>query len=139
MRTRIAVAVAAVTSVLALVLGGAAWQLSQANPLLSAASDLVTGLDDGSLDETVPPVTPDGGLGAAPGTSTPDGFAPEGLPLSELPLPDGLKSLAATLGITDVSQLLDLAVTNGVMSQEDADKVRAAIATGAVVQGLTAQ
>jgi hypothetical protein len=136
-RTRIAVAVAAVTSAVALVLGVAAWQVSQ-NPLLSAASQLASG--DLDLGGITPPAAPDG---TAPDASTPDGTAPDAqvpdsldIPLSELPLPDGLKSLASTLGISDVGQLLDLAVANGVMSQEDADNLRAGIAAGALANGL---
>lgn len=141
-RTRIAVAVAAVTSAIALVLGVAAWQVSQ-NPLLSAASQLASG--DLNLGGITPPAAPDG---TAPGT-TPDGTAPDGtgpdaqapngpdVPLSELPIPDSLKNLASTFGITDVGQLLDMAVANGIMKQEDADQLRSAIAAGALAQGLT--
>jgi hypothetical protein len=140
-RTRVAVAVAAVTSALALVLGVAAWQVSQ-NPLLSAASQLASG--DLDLEGLTPPAAPEG---TAPGTTpdattpdapTPDGTAPDGLdvPLSELPLPDSLKDMASAIGITDVGQLLDLAVANGLMSQEDADKIRAGIAAGALANGL---
>ena len=144
-RTRIAVAVAAVTSALALVLGVAAWQVSQ-NPLLSAASQLASG--DLGLEGLTPPAAPDSTSpeattpdGTAPDGTAPDAQAPEGLdvPLSELPIPDSLKSLAATVGITDVGQLLDLAVANGLMSQEDADNLRAGIAAGALAQGLTGQ
>jgi hypothetical protein len=141
-RTRIAVAVAAVTSAVALVLGVAAWQVSQ-NPLLSAASQLASG--DLNLGGITPPTAPDG---AAPGTTpdgtTPDGTAPDAqaptgpdVPLSELPIPDSLKNMASAVGITDVGQLLDMAVANGIMKQEDADKLRAAIAAGALAQGLT--
>ena len=67
--------------------------------------------------------------------------APDGLdvPLSELPIPDSLKSMASAVGITDVGQLLDLAVANGIMSQEDADKLRAGIAAGALANGLAQQ
>ena len=140
-RTRVAVTVAAVTSALALVLGVAAWQVSQ-NPLLSAASQLASG--DLNLEGLTPPAAPEG---TAPGTTpdattpdgpTPDGTAPNGLdvPLSELPLPDSLKDMASAIGITDVGQLLDLAVANGLMSQEDADKIRAGIAAGALANGL---
>jgi hypothetical protein len=146
-RTRLAVGVAAVTSAVALVLGVAAWQVSQ-NPLLSAASQLASG--DLDLGGITPPATPDGTApdaatpdGTAPDATTPDGTAPDAqapdsldIPLSELPLPDGLKSLASTLGVTDVGQLLDLAVANGVMTQEDADNLRAAIASGALANGL---
>jgi hypothetical protein len=126
-----------VTSAVALVLGVAAWQVSQ-NPLLSAASQLASG--DLNLEGLTPPAAPDS---TAPGT-TPDGTAPDAqapngadVPLSELPIPDSLKNLASTLGITDVGQLLDMAVANGIMKQEDADKLRAAIAAGALAQGLT--
>lgn len=145
-RTRVAVAVAALTSAVALVLGVTAWQLWQ-NPLLSAASQLASG--DLDLGGIIPPATtPDG---SAPEATTPDGTTPEGtapqapapggsdIPLSELPLPEGLAGLASTLGITDVDQLLDLAVANGIMSQEDADNLRAGIAAGAQAQGLTEQ
>jgi hypothetical protein len=142
-RTRVAVAIAAVTSAAALIMGFATWQLSQ-NPLLSAASDLASG--DLDLEGLLPPATPEG---TTPGTTpdaTPDGTAPDApgtdgldIPLSELPLPEGLQSLASTLGITDVGQLLDLAVANGIMSQEDADKLRAGIAAGALANSLTDQ
>ncbi len=44
--------------------------------------------------------------------------------------------MASAIGITDVGQLLDLAVANGLMSQEDADKLRAGIAAGALANGL---
>jgi hypothetical protein len=135
-RTRVAVAVAAVTSALALVLGVAAWQVSQ-NPLLSAASQLASG--DLDLEGLTPPAAPDGTApGTTPDATTPDGTAPNGLdvPLSELPIPDSLKSMASAIGITDVGQLLDLAVANGLLSQEDADKIRAGIAAGALANGL---
>ena len=142
-RTRVSVAIAAVASAVALVLGVTAWQLAQ-NPLLTAASQLASG--DLDLGGIIPPATaPDG---SAPEATTPDGTTPDGstpdaqtpdIPLSELPLPEGLASLAATLGITDVGQLLDLAVANGIMSQEDADNLRAGIAAGALAQGLADQ
>lgn len=149
-RTRIAVGIAAVSSAVALVLGVAAWQIAQ-NPLLSAASQLASGDLDGitppapeltTPDLTTPDATtPDG---TAPDATTPDGTTPDApapdaldVPLSELPLPDSLKSLASAVGITDVGQLLDLAVANGIMSAEDADKLRAGIAAGALVNGLS--
>jgi len=139
-RTRVAISVAAITSVLALVLGVAAWQFSQANPLLSAASDLASGLGNGELN--LDGLQPEG---ANPDATTPDSTTPvppggsalPDVPISELPLPDSVKGIAATLGITDVGQLLDLAVANGFMSEADADQLRAAIAAGAVAQGLS--
>jgi hypothetical protein len=139
-KTRIAVAVAAVTSAAALIMGFATWQLSQ-NPLLSAASELASG--DLNLDGLLPPTTPEDSTPGTTPDATPDGTAPDApgtdgldIPLSELPLPEGLQSLAATFGINDVGQLLDLAVANGIMSQEDADKLRAGIAAGALANGL---
>jgi hypothetical protein len=140
-RTRVAVAVAAISTALAVVLGVAAWQFSQANPLLSAASDLASGLQDGSLglDGLVPPgTTPEQSTpeGSAPDATTPgDGSLPD-VPLSELPLPDSVKGLAGALGITDVGQLIDLGVANGLLTPEDADRLRAAVAAGALAQGL---
>ena len=72
------------------------------------------------------------------GLDAPDGTAPDGpdVPLSELPIPDSLQGLASAVGITDVGQLLDLAVANGIMSQEDADNLRSGIAAGALANGL---
>ncbi len=134
-RTRVAVVVAALASVAALVLGVATWQLAN-NSLFGSSASIAAGLGSGdlNLDELVPGATPEGALpegttpdGSAPGATTPGGD----LPLSELPLPDSLKSLAATVGITDVGQLLDLAVANGMMSQSDADQLRAALVLGA--------
>jgi hypothetical protein len=131
-------------------LGIAAWQFATANPLVAAASDLADGLaaapegeagapeptdpDGGSegLEELIPEgLLPDGG---APEGSDPDGSAPN---LSELPLPESLQDLAGALGITDVDQLLDLAVANGLLSPEDAEQLRAALEAGAALQGLT--
>ena len=130
-------AIAAVASAATLVLGAAVWQINQ-NPLFSAASQLASGLGQGDLglDDIVPPGNPlDGGT---PDATTPDAPVPNGadVPLSDLPLPDGLKSLASALGITEVGQLLDLAVANGMMTEEDANNLRAAIASGALAQGL---
>ena len=139
-RTRIAIAIAAVTSAVALVLGVAAWQVSQ-NPLLSAASQLASG--DLDLGGITPPAVPDATTpdSTVPDATTPDSQGSNGLdvPLSELPIPDSLKSMASAVGITDVGQLLDLAVANGIMSQEDADKLRAGIAAGALAKGLADQ
>ncbi len=132
-RTRIAVAFAALASVAALGLGVATWQLATSS-LFGSTSDLAASLGSGdlNLEDLLP------GDGAAPeGTGpegTPNDSAPGGdVPLADLPLPESLKSLAGAMGITDVGQLLDLAVANGMMSQAEADQVRAAIAAGAVV------
>ena len=108
-------------------------------------------LPEGTVpDGTVPDGTvPDGTVpeGSQPQDgSTPEGSTPEGagpgssdVPLSELPLPESVQDLAAFLGITDVGQILDLAVANGMMSQEDADRLRAAITVGAAIPGLLGQ
>jgi hypothetical protein len=137
-------------------LGIAAWQFATANPLVAAASDLADGLgaapeggaaapesstpDGGTqdgLEGLIPEgLLPEGGLpeGARPEGAAPDGSTPD---LSEIPLPESLQDLAGALGITDVGQLLDLAVANGLLSPEDADQLRAALEAGAALQGLT--
>jgi hypothetical protein len=139
--TRVLAAVTLLATLGLVAAGFAAWQLARTNPMVAAASDLADGL--GQV-----PVFPED---AAPEDAAPDGTSPDGnvpdapapgsgdLPLSELPLPDSLKSLAATLGITDVGQLLDMAVANGLMSQEDADRIRAGLAAGSALQGLTGE
>jgi len=105
-------------------LGVATWQLARSNPVLDSVSQLAEGLG-GSPDGTSPDgTTPDG--------TTPDGTTPD---LSELPVPEQLRGLGNALGITDVGQLLDLAVANGLMTQEQADDLRRAIAAGAALQG----
>jgi hypothetical protein len=119
-------------------LGVAAWQLARSNPLMTAASDLAAGLgqDPGALQGGGhPQATPDEG-GATPGDATaPDSGAPDASG-QDIPLPEPLRNLGSALGITDVGDLIDLAVANGLMSAEDADKLRAALAAGAVVGGL---
>jgi hypothetical protein len=47
-----------------------------------------------------------------------------------VPLPEQLQDLGQAFGITDVGQLLDLAVAQGLMSQEQADQLRAALQAG---------
>lgn len=147
-RTRFAIAVAAFASVVAVGLGVMAWQLSQVSPLVSAVSELASGLGSGERD-----LGGSGALGGESGDAAADDSAadsgapdapalPEGsgerseVPLSELPLPDAVKDFAAALGITDAEQLLDQAVANGFVSQEDADQLRAAIGLGAQAGGL---
>jgi hypothetical protein len=100
----------------------AAWQLLRANPLASSVSELADGLglDSGRL---VP--GPEDPPADEPGQA-----AAEDLPIEALPIPQEIKDLAATLGITDAGQLLDLAVANGLMSAQDAERLRAAIRAG---------
>lgn len=136
--TVLAVAVAmALVGVLGL--GVAAWQFARSNPVLDSVSELAAGLGaspDGLLPEGVSPEGDEGGLvpdGTAPDGTTPDGESPD---LSDLPLPEPLRGLGSALGITDVGQLLDLAVVNGLMTQAEADDLRRAIAAGSALQGL---
>jgi hypothetical protein len=141
-------------------LGIAAWQFATTNPLVAAASDLADGLGTTPQGGAEAPgsTTPDGGAangleglipegllpeGALPEGALPEGALPEGATpdgstpnLSELPLPESLQDLAGALGITDVGQLLDLAVANGLLSPEDADQLRAALEAGAALPGL---
>lgn len=129
-RTRVAVLLAVVAGVVAMGMGVVAWQVSQANPLLSAATDLAR--SGGSLD--LDRLLPDD---AVPADPTPQEIEPDGsaalpeVPIGELPgVPDEVQALAATLGITDFGQLLDLAVSFDVMSESEADQLRAAVAAG---------
>jgi hypothetical protein len=116
-------------------LGFAAWQALRDNPLVNAAQDLSSSLG-GSTGEGSPL---DGLLPADPAPDAPaqDG-APDAPALPEggeggVPLPEELRDLGDALGITDVRQLLDLAVANGLMTQEQADAVAAAIALGSAL------
>jgi hypothetical protein len=154
--TRVLAAVGLLATLGLVATGFAAWQFARTNPLVAAATDLADGLGqvpalpEGTFPEDTAPegTTPEGTTpeGTTPEDTTPEGTTPDApapqsgdLPLSELPLPDSLKSLAATLGITDVGQLLDMAVANGLMTQEDADRIRAGLAAGSALQGLTGE
>ncbi len=140
-RTRVAISVAVVASVVALGLGVVAWQLAQVSPLLSAASELAAGLGDENLaGEGLVADGPvaDGSVSedSSPEGSTPGGSAePPDVVISDLTVPDEVKDLAAVLGITDVGQLLDLAVGSGLMTEEDAERLRTAVGIGALLQG----
>lgn len=128
-------------------LGVAVWQMARSTTALDSISELAGELgasSEGLLpgDGTSPqgpgsdPDSPPDGLddeGPAPDGSTPEGGGPD---LSEVPLPEPLQGLGSALGITDVGELLDLAVANGLMSEEDADALRRAIAAGSAIQGL---
>ena len=117
-------------------LGVAAWQLARSNPLTSAVSALAGGqgdleqlLPEGDvpLDELLP------GSPEAPGNGPADD-APEAQ--GTLPLPEPLQELGSAFGITDVADLLALAEANGLLSEEDADDLRAAIEGGAALSDL---
>lgn len=138
--TRVMAGALALGAVVTVGLGITAVQGFLADPLGVAASNIAesqgqspdlaapgTG-EGGDLPEGSVPQSPsDGGQSPEPGT--PDGQA--------IPLPEPLQGLGNALGITDARQLIDLAVANGLMSQEDADKVRAALEAGRMLQGLT--
>lgn len=118
-RTRIASAIAAVAVLGSVAAGTVAWKAVTTNPLASAAEQLAQGLGQGGgLDGLVPegdaPQSPDG---TTPKDTAPDGTSPQ--------LPESLRSLGAALGITDLNDLIDRAVDMGLVSAEDADKLRA--------------
>jgi hypothetical protein len=128
-------------------LGFAAWQALRDNPLLNAAQDLSSSLGgsagergplDGLLPDGLVPADPapadPAPEGSAPEGTIPEGTAPDGAE-GTVPLPEELRELGSALGVTDVRQLLDLAVANGLMSQEQADAVAAAIALGSTFGG----
>ena len=127
-------------------LGVAAWQMARSNSVLDSVSELARGLG-GSPEGLIPgegsaPQGPGGQLDSPLDGLTGEGASPGGSSeaspdLSEVPLPEPLQGLGNALGITDVGQLLDLAVANGLMSEEDADNLRRAIAAGSAIQGLT--
>jgi hypothetical protein len=128
-------------------LGVAVWQMARSSAALDSISELAgeLGGSSGGLlpgDGTSPqgpgsePDSPPDGLTGE--ESAPDGPSEQSSPdLSEVPLPEPLQGLGSALGITDVGELLDLAVANGLMSEEDADALRRAIAAGSAIQGLT--
>ena len=130
--------------------------------LQSGSSDEVATAGQTQTDATTPDtVTPDGTSpeGTTPEGSTPDGSAPEGttpegttpdggvtpdtqtpdsgsVPLDSLPLPDSLRSLASTLGITDLNQLVQMGVSMGMISEEDAADLLAAVQGGSALGDL---
>ena len=101
-----------------------------ASTVTQQLSDVLPGLglpdSDGSVPAPSTPNAPEGGDGQAP--------APEDL--SDVPLPDQLRGLGSMLGITNLEQLLDTAVSMGLMTEAQADQLREAIASGGV-EGLT--
>ncbi|HEX6888325.1 MAG TPA: hypothetical protein VF143_09475 [Candidatus Nanopelagicales bacterium] len=110
-------------------LGFAAYQAVTANPLVAAAQDLGRqlqgGTDDGQSDQAP----------NAPEDSAPQD--PQQAPgATGIPLPEQLQGLGQALGVTDVGQLLDMAVQNGLMSQEQADQLRAALQAGKAMGDL---
>jgi hypothetical protein len=129
-RQRIWLGVVAGTALLALLgvvgLGFAAYQAVTSNPLVAAAQELGDLVQGGGAeqDQALPEGTlPESPEAQAPGTTG-------------VPLPEPLQDLGAALGITDVGQLLDLAVAQGLMTQEQADALAAAIAMGGALESL---
>lgn len=99
-------------------------------------------VSQGLTDSLAGPAAPDSDS-AKPGGGTPDpapeggtgqGPAPQGL--SDVPLPEQLRGLGSMLGIDNVDDLLDTAVSMGLMSQEQADRIREVVAAGGSLQGL---
>ncbi len=119
--------------------GFAAWQAIRSNPLVDAAQGLSDTLggssgDRNPLDGLLPQVPSPEGATPEEGTPTDPGAPGEGQ--GELALPEELRDLGSALGITDVRQLLDLAVANGLMTQEQADALAAAIGIGSALGSL---
>lgn len=119
------------------VLGGllAAGLLFLAVPAVLIAGGLLannaTSVSQGSNEtdsNELAPTTPDGQ--AAPDSEgAPDGHTgPDDL--TTAPLPDQLKGLGSMLGINNLDELLDKAVSMGLLTQEQADQLREAARTG---------
>jgi hypothetical protein len=110
---------------LVLGLGALVWDLALSNPVNSAISAI----------EDLSPTAPgpqDGSGGGLPQGTSPDGNPPGGAAPQQpaIPLPQPLAELGARLGITDVGQLIDLAVANGLLSEQDAEALRRALTAG---------
>jgi hypothetical protein len=105
-------------------LGFAAYQAFTNNPIVAAVQDLGQGLQGGEDRGDPAPVLPEDGDPQDPESST------EVPGATGVPLPEQLQDLGQAFGITDVGQLLDLAVAQGLMSQEQADQLRAALQAG---------
>ncbi len=80
--------------------------------------------------------------GTGPDQSSPDGSGPGGAAesdqpdLSDVPLPEALRGPGSMLGIDNVEELLDTAVSMGLMTQEQADAIRGAVGSGESLEGL---
>lgn len=72
------------------------------------------------------PSTPDGQT-SPDGEGTPDGGGDD---LTTAPLPEELRGLGSMLGINNLDELLDKAVSMGLMTEEQADKLREAARSG---------
>lgn len=135
-RKRILLVTTVLAGMLAIGLGVTAWGLAQTNPLVSAATGLADRLDGGSGDSQPDAVAPDG---TSPDTTDPDSTSPDGAEgdgsAPDLQLPESLQDLGSALGITDVDQLIDMAVSAGLLTQEQADQLRAALSAGAADSG----
>ncbi|MGB8021410.1 MAG: hypothetical protein WCF04_09305 [Candidatus Nanopelagicales bacterium] len=135
-RKRILLVTAVLTGMLAIGLGITAWGLAQTNPLVSAATDLADRLDGDSTDSQPDAIAPDG---TSPDTTAPDSTTPDDAEgdgsAQDLQLPESLRDLGSALGITDVDQLIDMAESAGLLTQEQADQLRAALSAGAAGSG----
>ena len=160
--TRVLAAGATGAVLVAVGLGFAALQSTSSDAVATAGQTQPDGISpdaatpDTTPDSTAPdgtspdPTTPDGSApqGTTPDGSIPDGSAPEGaapdaqspgsgsVPMDSLPLPDSLRSLASSLGITDLGQLVQLGVSMGLISEEQAADLLAAVQGGSALGDL---
>lgn len=126
LRTWTLLLVAGLVAGVLVVIGGGllAWNVL----LPRAASSVSQGLTESMPDLGLPG-------DSAPAPDVPeDGDAPSDL--SGVPLPEQLRGLGSALGIENVEELLDAAVSMGLMSQEQADQLREAAAAGGSVEDL---
>lgn len=145
--TRALAAGATGTVLVAVGLGFVAWQSGSSDDLATAGQTQTDGTTPEATPDGATPegTTPDGTVpdstspnGTAPDDTAPDAQAPDSssVPLDSLPLPDSLRSLASTLGITDLSQLVQMGVSMGMISEEDAADLLAAVQGGAALGDL---
>lgn len=139
--TRILAAAVIVGTLAVVGVGFAALQSGTSNVADSGSSSTLPDGSTPTLPGAPDSTTPEGTTpnGTTPNGTTPDGTSPNGtgsVPLDSLPLPDSLKSLASAFGITDINQLLDLAVSNGMMSEEDAQRLLSGIQAGSALKDM---
>lgn len=147
-RKRILAVTTVLAGMLAIGLGVTAWGLAQTNPLVSTASGLADRLggssggsqpdasspDANSPDAISPDATAPDPTSPSQSPTSPDGSAGDGT-APDLQLPEALRDLGSALGITDVNQLIDMAVSGGLLTQEQADQLRALLSAGAGAAG----
>lgn len=125
-----AVVVAAGVGISALRPTGSAAPVAAQAPAASGPVEPGAAAQEGA---TAPEVSPGpGGVDPLPrGQAPSDGQAVPDQPGSTSPqLPEPLRQLGSALGITDVDDLIDLAVANDLISAEQAEQLRAAVTLG---------